>query len=191
MQQCSSSFIIPDLKFTELHEALEVFRESKDPGAFKYVYQQLSGKLYYICLRYLKNEGDAQDVLQETFVAAYRKIDAFTGNGSFEGWIKRIAVNNCLQKLKTDKKNFAFNNSLHDEDLPEETTHDLDHEETEARLLRAMNELPVGYRTILNLAILEDYSHKEIGLLLNITESTSRSQLSRAKAVLKEKLERP
>lgn len=180
------------MKFTELHDALEVFRDSKDPEAFRHVYKMLSGKLYYICLRYLKNEGDAQDILQETFVAAYHKIDSFNGNGSFEGWIKRIAVNNCLQKLKTDKKNFTFNNSLRDnEDFIEEETHYLKKEETEERLLRAMNELPVGYRTILNLAILEDYSHKEIGLLLNITESTSRSQLSRAKAALKEKLERP
>ncbi len=179
------------MKFTELNSAVEIFRKSKDAGAFQYIYKELSGKLYYLCLRYLKNEADAQDVLQETFVGAYRKIDSFTGTGSLEGWIKRIAVNNCLQKLKTDQKNFAFNNELKEnEDFVEEDTHYLDKEETETRLLQALHELPAGYRTILNLAILEDYSHKEIGLLLNISESTSRSQLSRAKTALKDKLER-
>ena len=179
------------MKFTELNIAVEAFRESKSPDAFKYIYKILSGKLYYLCLRYLKIEADAQDVLQETFVAAYRKIDSFSGNGSFEGWLKRIAINHCLQKLRTDQKNFAFNNELKEnEDFIEEEEHYLDKEETEARLLSALHELPTGYRTILNLAILEDYSHKEIGLLLNITESTSRSQLARAKTALKEKLQR-
>lgn len=143
-------------------------------------------------MRYLKNEGDAQDMLQETFVTAYRKIDTFSGNGSFEGWIKRIAVTTCLQKLRSDKKHFTFNNPLNgNEDFIEEKTTYLEQEATEERLLRALNELPVGYRTILNLAVLEDYSHKEIAVLLNITESTSRSQLARAKVALKEKLERP
>lgn len=179
------------MKYTELNKAVEEFRESKDAGAFQYIYKDLSGKLYYLCLRYLKNEADAQDVLQETFVGAYRKIDAYTGTGSFEGWIKRIAVNNCLQKLRADQKSFAFNYELKEnEDFVEEEASYIDKEATEASLLKAMQELPDGYRTILNLAILEDYSHKEIGLLLNISESTSRSQLSRAKAALKEKIER-
>jgi RNA polymerase sigma factor (sigma-70 family) len=177
------------LKFTELHSATQFFRESKDPEAFKYIYNFLSGKLYYLCLRYLKNDADAQDVLQETFVTAYRKIDSYTGNGSFEGWIKRIAVNNCLQKLKIDQKNFAFNYEIKENDeLVEDDECVLEKEKSESQLLEAMKQLPDGYRTILNLSILEDYSHKEIGLLLHITESTSRSQLSRAKIALKEKL---
>lgn len=168
-----------------------MFRESKDPAAFKHIYQFLSGKLYYVCLRYLKNEADAQDVLQETFVNAYRKADSFSGSGSFEGWIKRIAVNNCLQKLRQDQKNFGFNLEIK-ENQDFEAAHDddvLEKEESEAQLLKALQELPVGYRTILNLAILEDYSHREIGIMLNISEGTSRSQLSRAKTALKEKLE--
>lgn len=180
------------MKFTALDEAVDCFRASKNPEAFRHIYQFLSGKLYYVCLRYLKNEADAQDVLQETFVSAFHKIASFSGSGSFEGWLRRIAVNNCLQKLKAEQKSFAFNNEIRDgDDLVEEETHYLEKEETEARLLQALQELPTGYRTILNLAILEDYSHKEIGALLNISESTSRSQLSRAKTALKEKLERP
>ena len=167
----------------------ETFRKSKDRGAFHDLYKLLSGKLYYLCLRYLKNEADAQDVLQETFVTVYHKIDSFAGNGSFEGWTKRIATNHCLQKLKTDQKNFVFNNPICEkDDFAQEDPDFLEKEETEENLLKALHELPTGYRTILNLAILEDYSHKEIGLLLNITESTSRSQLTRAKAALREKL---
>lgn len=179
------------MKFTTLHGAVEVFRESKDPRAFRYIYDSLSGKLYYVCLRYLKNEADAQDVLQESFVTAYHKIGAFSGKGSFEGWIRRILVNNCLSKLRIDKQTFAFNGELHNEEqtvAEEEST--TDKEATEARLMEALHALPVGYRTILNLAVLEDYSHREIGQLLGISESTSRSQLTRAKAALKDKLER-
>lgn len=149
----------------------------------------LSPKLYYVCLRYLKIEADAQDVLQETFVTAYRKIDSYSGSGSFEGWVRRIAVNYCLAKLRIDKMQFAVEgNDLQNEVVSEEND-TLKQEETEANLLRALKELPDGYRTIINLSILEDFSHREISELLNISESTSRSQLARAKAALKLKLE--
>lgn len=169
--------------------AVDVFRDSRDPGAFQAIYNMLSPKLYYVCLRYLKNDADAQDALQETFVAAYRKIDSFQGQGSFEGWVRRIAVNNCLAKLRIDKKQFESDSFADQSQLISEESDYLQKEETETSLLRALKELPDGYRTILNLFILEDYSHKEIGELLNITESTSRSQLARAKAALKLKLE--
>lgn len=170
--------------------AIDVFRDSRDPEAFNAIYKAFSPKLYYVCLRYLKNDADAQDVLQETFVTAYRKIDSFNGQGSFEGWVRRIAVNNCLSKLRIDKKQFESESSAFDkEKIPSEEEDYLQKEETETNLLRALKELPDGYRTIINLAILEDYSHREIAELLNITESTSRSQLARAKAALKLKLE--
>lgn len=167
-----------------------MFRDSRDPGAFHAIYKILSPKLYYVCLRYLKNDADAQDALQETFVTAYRKIDSFNGLGSFEGWVRRIAVNQCLSKLRIDKK--QLESELADDRQIEPVSEDEDYmqkEETEARLLKALKALPDGYRTILNLAVLEDYSHREIAELLNITESTSRSQLMRAKAALKLKLE--
>lgn len=170
--------------------AIDVFQDSRDPEAFNAIYKAFSPKLYYVCLRYLKNDADAQDVLQETFVTAYRKIDSFNGQGSFEGWLRRIAVNNCLSKLRIDKKQFESENYVLDkEEIPSEEDDYLQKEETETNLLRALKELPDGYRTIINLAILEDYSHREIGELLNIAESTSRSQLARAKAALKLKLE--
>ena len=178
------------MKFTELNSAVEVFRESKDPRAFRYIYDVLSGKLYYVCLRYLKNEPDSQDVLQESFVAAYHKIEHFSGSGSFEGWIRRIVVNNCLQKLRADQKSLGFTYDLDEnQDFTDENEGNMDSEFTEARLMAALHALPVGYRTILNLAVLEDYSHREIGTMLGISESTSRSQLSRAKTALKAKLD--
>lgn len=140
----------------------------------------------------MKTEADAQDVLQETFITAYRKVDTFSGQGSFEGWMRRITVNSCLAKLRLDKKQFTGGDFEKAEaTVAAEEDDYLQQEETEANLLRALGKLPDGYRTIINLAILEDYSHREIGELLNISESTSRSQLTRAKAALKLKLEQP
>ncbi|WP_300663694.1 RNA polymerase sigma factor [Fluviicola sp.] len=176
------------MKFTSIHTAIESFRASGSPEAFRYVYDILSPKLYYVCLRYLKSEADAQDVLQETFVIAYRKIDSFNGQGSFEGWMRRIAVNNCLAKLRINKKEFVESIETNQYQIPEEEEHSAEKEETAANLLRALKELPDGYRTIINLAVLEDYSHREISELLHISESTSRSQLARAKTALKLKL---
>ncbi len=170
--------------------AIDVFRDSHDPEAFHAIYKTLSPKLYYVCLRYLKNDADAQDALQETFVTIYRKIDSFHGEGSFEGWTRRIAINHCLAKLRIDKSLFESGRVDIEAVQPVSEEDDyLQKEETEINLLRALKELPDGYRTIINLFILEDYSHKEISELLNITESTSRSQLTRAKAALKLKLE--
>ncbi|WP_341903968.1 MULTISPECIES: RNA polymerase sigma factor [Fluviicola] len=177
------------MKFSSIHKAIDVFRDSRDPEAFNAIYKAFSPKLYYVCLRYLKNDADAQDVLQETFVTAYRKIESFNGQGSFEGWVRRIAVNNCLAKLRIDQKQFESEISVDQTQIISEESDYLQKEETEANLLRALKELPDGYRTIINLSILEDYSHREISELLNITESTSRSQLARAKAALKLKLE--
>jgi len=134
-------------------------------------------------------EADAQDILQETFVTAYRKIDSFSGNGSFEGWIRRIAVNNCLAKLRTNNLQFVTENNELESNLASEEDETPHQEETEANLLRALKELPDGYRTIINLSIIEGFSHREISELLKITESTSRSQLMRAKVALKLKLE--
>lgn len=177
------------MKFNTIDSAIDVFRDSLDPEAFNAIYKTFSPKLYYVCLRYLKNDADAQDVLQETFVTVYRKVDSFSGQGSFEGWMRRIAVNHCLSKLRIDKKQFESETyESHHHPISEDDDY-LQKEETEARLLQALKELPDGYRTILNLAVLEDYSHREIAELLNITESTSRSQLMRAKTALKLKLE--
>ncbi|WP_343634722.1 RNA polymerase sigma factor [Fluviicola sp.] len=176
------------MKFKSVDSALVVFLDSRDPGAFSALYQFLSPKLYYVCLRYLKNDADAQDALQETFVTAYRKIESFSGQGSFEGWMRRIAVNQCLSRLRIDKRQLESESVEGYQVISEEDDY-WQKEETEARLLLALKALPDGYRTILNLAVLEDYSHREIAGLLNITESTSRSQLMRAKAALKLKLE--
>jgi RNA polymerase sigma factor (sigma-70 family) len=177
------------LKYNDLHTAVTAFREKNDREAFTCIYGLLSPRLYYVCLRYLKVEADAQDVLQEAFVTAYRKIDTYSGNGSFEGWLRRITVNSCLAKLRLDKKQLVTTESGMENLAADEDDDYLEKEETEARLLHALGQLPDGYRTIINLAVLEDYSHREIGELLNITESTSRSQLTRAKAALKLKLE--
>jgi RNA polymerase sigma factor (sigma-70 family) len=178
------------LKIIDLNHAIAVFTESKDTFAFKFIYENLSQRMYYICLRYLKNEPDAQDVLQESFIKIFKQSDSYSGKGSFEGWVRRIVVNNCLQLLMKNKKTLFDNADIERqgdfEDQDGLNTEDI--ELQEKQLLEAFNLLPDNYRTILNLAVIENYSHKEIGGILNISENTSRIQLLRARNLLKSKL---
>ncbi len=170
-----------------IKDALIRCQKSPNPEAFKVLYDHYSEGLYFTCLRYLKHEVDAQDVLQETFITVYNKIKDFRGTGAFGGWISRIAVNKCLQKLKTHKFHITYDHL--DEAIEEADQETFEEEDLTSRMMALLHELPTGYRTIINLSILEGYSHKEIAELLDISESTSRSQLTRAKAALKKKLE--
>lgn len=170
-----------------LYSIIREFREKKNKSSFEKIYRHFSPKFYYICLRYLKNEQDAQDALQEVFITVFKKIEALSDEKSFEGWMRRIAVNSCLDRLRKTKE-FSLVKTLSDND--EESLPGEDNQESwpEELLFQALKELPAGYSTIINLYILEDYSHREIAETLGISEATSRSQLTRAKAVLKSKL---
>jgi RNA polymerase sigma-70 factor (ECF subfamily) len=162
-----------------------------DSTAFKVIYQHYADKLYYVCLRYLKNRPDACDALQEGFIQAYKKIPSFSGKGSFEGWLKRIIVNKCLEFLRSRKVYEELENSQIIEDYyeqPFEFDYSEEDENLQKVLLNAINQLSDGYRTIVNLVIIEGYSHKEVSELIGISVSTSRSQLVRARAQLKKYL---
>ncbi len=176
---------MPVTDYERLMSAVMKLQKTYNSKAFKYIYDILSPKIYYTCLRYLKDTDEAQDALQESFVIIYEKIKTFGGNGSFEGWSKKIAVNHCIYRLKKRK----INVELREDHIPytEQIEFDLyiEKNETKNQLKQALQELPDGYRTIINLNILEGYSHIEIAQMLNIKEGTSRSQLNRAKAALR------
>lgn len=134
----------------------------------------------------MRNEDDAKDVFQEAFVIAFQKIGQYKFEGSFEGWIKRIFINKLLETLKKRKKDILFLD-VFDTDIVEEEELELVPIEQE-KLLEYVQELPDQYRMVFNLYVFEKMKHKEIAALLGISEGTSKSNLNRAKSILKKKI---
>ena len=144
--------------------------------------------LFGISLKYSRNYQDAEDTLQDSFLIIFDKIKQYNNKGSFEGWLKRIIINTALQKYR--KKNHL---QLIKEVSDTEEVVEVDFEDTHLDigfLLKLVQELPDKYRLVFNLYVLDSYSHKEISKMLNISEGTSKSNLSRARKKLKEKLEK-
>jgi len=149
------------------------------------LYQKYSGKMLAVCYRYAHNREDAEDMLQEGLIKVFSQIHTFESRGALEGWIRRIVVHTCINILKKNKK---FNESV---DIIHATSLHV-REESIPSIIQAkqvvdcIRLLPVGYRTVLNLYAIEGFSHREIGNMLDIEESTSRSQYTRAKAMLED-----
>lgn len=151
------------------------------------LYEQFAGKMYAVCLRYARSTSDAADILQEGFVKVFTKLDQFQFQGSFEGWVRRIMVNTALRAYQ--RQRFDHESSGY-EHLPESPVDpDAISNLSEAELLRLISRLPDGYRVVFNLVAIEGYSHAEVAEMLNIQESTSRSQLTKARRWLCEQLE--
>jgi RNA polymerase sigma factor (sigma-70 family) len=150
------------------------------------LYQLFSPVLYGLCLKYMRNEDDAKDVFQEAFVIAFQKIGQYKFEGSFEGWIKRIFINKLLETLKRRKKDVLFLD-VFDTDIEEEEELELVPIEQE-KLLEYIQELPDQYRMVFNLFVFEKMKHKEIAKQLEISEGTSKSNLNRAKSILKKRI---
>ncbi len=152
------------------------------------LYQKYSSKMYGVCLRYSGNVEDANDLLQEGFVKIFKNLTKFRGDGSFEGWIRRIFVNTSIEHFR--KKIKLYNVTEVQENTIED--YDLNILDTlaEKDIISLVNELSPGYKTVFNMHVIEGYSHKEIADVLGITEGTSKSQLARAKGVLKKSLEK-
>ncbi len=149
------------------------------------IYQLFAGKLFSICLKYSKNKQEAQDNFQDGFITIFDKIEQFKFKGSFEGWLKRVMVNTIL--LKYRQKNVL---SLVTEEIPDEVIVDIDDDEISLDfLLNLIQELPDRYRMVFNLYVLDGFSHKEVSKMLQIAEGTSKSNLARARAILKQKIE--
>jgi len=155
----------------------------------KALYTRFSGKMFAVCLRYSKSREEAEDILQDGFVKVFHSIQQFMGTGSFEGWVRRIMVNTALEALRKKKLDFSSFDIAHAGNQPDETF-DLTGKLSAQDLLTIIQELPNGYRTIFNLYAIEGYQHKEIAVMLNISEGTSKSQLARARGMLQEKLKK-
>ncbi len=154
------------------------------------LYKLYSKAMYNICLRMVKNELDAEDILQNSFVDVFTKLNTFQFQSSIGAWIKRIVLNNCINFLKRNRVHFEELDERFT-DLHESNGND-DQEQTRLtveRINRALFALPDGYRVVFSLYMLEGYDHKEIAEILNITEATSKSPYSRAKSKLREILE--
>jgi RNA polymerase sigma factor (sigma-70 family) len=153
------------------------------------LYRRYSAKLYGVSLQYSGSQDEARDVLQESFIKIFTNLHTFSGEGSFEGWMRRIVVNTALER----HRNRYYLNKVDDlgytnDTLPELEATEISGMESED-LLNFIMALPPKYRMVFNLYALEGYSHKEIAGMLNISEGTSKSNLSRARAILQKKVE--
>jgi len=166
-----------------LQELIEKCKQ-QDAKAQSVLYKQYSNVLFGICLKYSPNRAEAEDNLQDAFITIFSRIEQYQGKGSFEGWIKRITVNTALQKYRK-KKVYDISNEQQIEDV------DVEIEETKVPLdflLKIIQELPDRYRLVFNLYVLDGYSHKEIAEMLGISDGTSKSNLARARMILKTKV---
>ncbi len=142
--------------------------------------------MFGVCLRYSNGYEEAKDILQDGFVKIFTKLGQFSFSGSFEGWMKRVFVNTALEYYRVNKNHMNHsdvelaNNNPHNDFIIENISR--------KEILEAMNKLAHGYRTVLNMYVIEGYSHAEIGEMLGISEGTSKSQLSRARAYLQKAL---
>lgn len=159
--------------------------KKQDAAAQGELYRRYSQVLFGVCLRYSPNKAEAEDNLQDSFITIFKKVGQFKDKGSFEGWMKRITVNTVLQKYRKQR---VFN--LKDENRIEEEADD----EVETSqvpldfLLKCIQELPDKYRMVFSMYVLDGYSHKEVAEMLGISDGTSKSNLARARGILKKKV---
>ncbi|MDH7447350.1 RNA polymerase sigma factor [Aquimarina sp. 2201CG14-23] len=159
--------------------------KKQDAKAQEQLYRLYGSKLFSICLKYSNNYASAEDTLQDAFITIFNKIEQYKSQGSFEGWIKRITINTALQKYRKQK---VF--EIIGEEQIEEVEVEIDEDQVSLDyLLEIIQQLPDRYRLVFNLYVLDGYSHKEIAEMLDISNGTSKSNLARARKILKEKIE--
>ncbi|UCG27740.1 MAG: RNA polymerase sigma factor [Bacteroidales bacterium] len=168
----------------DIHKDLiEACKRGNTRAQFK-LYQLYSKAMYNICMRMMNTREDAEDMLQDSFTEAFRKLDSFRYEATFGAWLKRIVVNRCINELRRRNSEFITINNIEiyetDDDIFEDTDLDVH------RIRQALERLPDGYRVIFSLYFLEGYDHQEISQIMGISESTSKTQLFRAKLKLKE-----
>jgi RNA polymerase sigma factor (sigma-70 family) len=154
-------------------------------AAQRELYNRYSPKMLAVCYRFAHKREDAEDMLQEGFIKVFSQIHTFQNKGAFEGWVRRIIVHTCINNLKKNKRfnesvdiAYASGIQVREESIPSIVQ--------AKQVVECIRMLPMGYRTVLNLYAIEGYSHKEIAEMLDIEESTSRSQYTRAKQMLEE-----
>jgi RNA polymerase sigma-70 factor (ECF subfamily) len=162
---------------------------NNDVVAQELLYRRYASKMFGVCLRYASNKMEAEDILQEGFIKVFANLKNYRGEGSFEGWIRKTMVNTAINHYR---KNLRYFQNIDIESVDIHDTFDKNglSSLTEEELLKLVQELPQGYRMVFNLYVIEGYSHKEIAEQLNISENTSKSQLSRARGVLQAKVKK-
>ena len=170
-------------------ETSELIKEAKQgsTAAQKCLFDQLSEKMIMICRRYVKSNEDAEELMLDGFYKFFKKLSSFNyiGDAALHGWLKKIMINECLMFLrKKNVFNIVTEASAEEVTLQEDVVNNLSAEE----IFKIIVQLPVGYRTVFNLYVVEGISHKEVAALLNISEGTSKSQLSKAKVLLQKML---
>ncbi|MDG1713970.1 sigma-70 family RNA polymerase sigma factor [Lacinutrix sp.] len=156
-----------------------------DTKAQSELYKLFSSKLFSVCLKYSRNYAEAEDNLQDAFVTIFKKIGQYKSKGSFEGWLKRITINTALQCYRTQGVFDIVNDHLIEDvaiTIEDEDNISLDY------LLKIIQELPDRYRLVFNLYVMDGYSHQDIAEMLKITTGTSKSNLARARQILKDKI---
>ncbi len=151
------------------------------------LYRYFAPRMYAICLRYANDRQGAEDILQEGFIKVFNNLDKFRGDGSFEGWMKRVFVNTSIEHYRKSVVNQRFvdiESAYHVSCKTESAVEKLSRKD----LLRLVQQLPIGYRTVFNLYAIEGFTHREISAQLGISEGTSKSQLARARAMLQKML---
>ncbi len=159
-----------------------------DGSSQEKLYRQYSGAMYGLCLQYASSEEDAQDILQDGFVKVFKKIDQVKDPNAFPGWIRRVMINTALERYRSQVllKRVDDEPNLADEQVSENVLTQLNAES----LVMMIQELSPKYRMVFNLYAIEGYNHKEIAEMLSISEGTSKSNLSRARAILQEKVKK-
>lgn len=157
----------------------------KEAAAMEKFYNRFASKMYGVCLRYMDNPDDAKDLLHDGFIKAFQSLGQFKNEGSLEGWLRRLFVNKALEILRSRKVKWA----AEDLDAAEQLPHSLqtDSSLTKEEIFKEIQQLAPGYKTVLNLFIIEGYTHEEISKMLGISVSTSKSQLFRARQILMER----
>ncbi len=174
--------MIPEKKLVEL--CLK-----KDSNALDMLYNQYSGKMFGVCLRYAKNRNDAQDLLHDGFIKVYTSLTEYKNEGSFEGWIRRIMINTAINFYKRNSRYFFSMNDT--EELLFDSYHDgIIEQISTLELLGYINNMPDGYRIVFNMYVIEGYQHNEIAEKLGISAATSKTQLMKARRYLMKKVKK-
>lgn len=159
--------------------------QKKSAKAFDQLYSNYASLVFGICLRYTKDKAEAEDLMQECFIKILNKINDYEFKGSFEGWLRRLTVNNALNFLKS-KKSFAYEDVGEYEISSGDSGNDVLSQMSAQEIIEIINKLPTGYRTVFNLHVIEGYKHTEIAEMLEISDITCRTQYKKAREALVE-----
>jgi RNA polymerase sigma-70 factor (ECF subfamily) len=161
----------------------------QERSAQRQLYERYSSRMFAVCLRYAKDRDSALDILQDGFIAVFSKLESYKNEGSFEGWMRKIFVNTALMSLrKHDLLKNAEDIDAPGSDIPVDAN--ILERMDGHRLMKLISQMPVGFRTVFNLSVIDGFSHQEIAQKLNISEGASRSQLSRARVWLQERIKK-